>query len=565
MKKKIVIAEYVSTGINLVYDVLSRGYEPVLLDCPYIAAEEDISYFTELRKSVKATLPEGLTIIEENHNYNEVLEQVKALNPLFVIAGSEFGVPYATRLADDLGLPGNSQKNLKAMTEKDSMHEALKNYGIRYIRGKVIESLDEASSYYNELGVKHVVVKRVRGVGTQGVYLCNGKDEMLHAVEKELAFSMKNGDEDMALLIQEQIIGKEYIVNTVSCNGKHRVTSMWVYNKTKLANGTNAYDNSQTINQLDVGLSKLVNYAYDVLDAIGIKYGPVHGEFMIDEKGPVLIEVNCRPMGAGLDRKFIEKLFGHHETDCALDAYLSPEKFEIEFNKPYRPLRKGAIKDIILPNDTVAESTPALPLCSRLRSYYRGFFGRVGRELVITGTKDLETSGGTIFMLHEDEKVVIDECNLLHTIEMKYPDLMFQSLSNYAPDIKPERNIEKLLKEINHGGATLIYSDQPMNIEGATVINENELKTAYDSYEQGILDLSKSETFCDLEIIIQQIYQFADKIREGGRIIIPESTYCNLPYGIEGMEILLKIAGLTLECPRAGLGNVLIASACKKK
>ena len=108
MKKKIVIAEYVSTGINFVYDVLSRGYEPVLLDCPYIAADEDISYFTEYRKSVKASLPKGLTVIEENHNYEEVLEQVRALNPLFFIAGCEFGVPYATRLADDLGLPGYS-------------------------------------------------------------------------------------------------------------------------------------------------------------------------------------------------------------------------------------------------------------------------------------------------------------------------------------------------------------------------------------------------------------------------------------------------------------------------
>ena len=158
MKKKIVIAEYVSTGINLVYDVLSRGYEPVLLDCPYIAAEEDLNYFTEYRKSVKATLPEGLTIIEENHNYEEVLEQVRALDPLFIIAGSEFGVPYATRLADDLGLPGNSKKNLKAMTEKDSMHEALKNYGIRYIRGKVIESVEEAKAFYEELGVTEQMV-----------------------------------------------------------------------------------------------------------------------------------------------------------------------------------------------------------------------------------------------------------------------------------------------------------------------------------------------------------------------------------------------------------------------
>ena len=71
------------------------------------------------------------------------------------------------------------------------------------------------------------------------------------------------------------------------------------------------------------------------------------------------------------------------------------------------------------------------------------------------------------------------------------------------------------------------------------------------------------QTLVSLEIIIQQIYEFADKIREGGRIIIPESTYCNLPYGMEGMEILLKITGMKIEPPEAELKGVLVASVVK--
>lgn len=559
MKKKIVIAEYVSTGINFVYDVLSRGYEPVLLDCTYIASDEDLVYFRELRASVKAKLPKGLTIIEENPDYNAVLEQVRALNPILVIAGSEFGVPYATRLAEDLGLPGNPARNLKAMTEKDSMHQALKDYGIRYIRGQVISSLEEARNYYKELGTPHVVIKRVRGVGTQGVYLCNGLDEVLQAVDKELSFSIKNGDENVALLMQERIIGTEYIVNTVSCNGKHRITSMWVYDKVKMANGTNAYNYAQTINHLDVGHSRLINYAFDVLNAIGIKYGPVHGEFMIDENGPVLIEINCRPMGAGLQREYVEKLFGHHETDCALDAYLDPDKFEEELNKPYRPLRKGALKFFILPQDTIAESSPILQISKRLKSFDHGVFDRVGRELIISQTKDLETAGGTLYLVHDNEQVIIDECNLLHKIEMQYPNILFQNSFPNTVTTSPKQDLKTIMKQLKCSESTLVFSDNCEDIGDATVISEKELKSAYNGYEQGILDLTNPETFRDLESIVQQIYEFTDKIREGGRIIIPESTYCNLPYGIEGMEILLSIIGLQIECPRTDLRNVLIA------
>jgi len=564
MKKKIVIAEYVSTGENFVYDVLSRGYEPILLDCTYIASDEDLEYFKGLRESVKARLPQGLKIIEENSDYSAVLEQIQKLKPDFVIAGSEFGVPYATRLAEDLGLAGNPVKSLKAMTEKDAMHQALKEYGIRYIRGQVISSKEEAIKFYEELNTPHVVVKRVRGVATQGVYMCNGLEEVLQAVEKELSFSIKNADSNVALLMQEQIIGTEYIVNTVSCNGKHRVTSLWVYDKIKLSNGTNAYNYSQTINHLDIGHTRLVQYAFNVLDAIGIRYGSVHGEFMIDEKGPVLIEVNCRPMGSGMGRKFMEKMFGHHETDCVLDAYLNPEKFEEDRNKPYRPLRKGAIKDIILPKDTIAESSPIIPIVKRLKSYNGSYFGRLGREYVITQTKDLETAGGTLYLVHEDEQVVTDECNLLHKIEMEYPDLFFQNGMPKTTVHKPNRNIADIMKKLKCSGSTIVFSDGNCEeIEGAVVIGEKDLPYAYDSYEQGILDLSNSDTFNDLEIVVQQIYEFADKIREGGRIIIPESTYCNIPYGIEGMEILLRITDLQIECPNSDMENVLIASVRK--
>lgn len=560
MKKRIVIAEYVSTGYNMVYDVLSRGYEPVLLDCPYVAEPTDLEDFRAGREAVRARLPKGLIHIPENSDYNAVLEQVRALQPVLVIAGSEFGVPYATRLAADLGLPGNPVGRLKAMTEKDSMHQALKEYGIRYIRGQVITTIDEARAYYQELNTEDVVVKRVRGVGTQGVYLCKGLEEMLAAVEKELSAGVQNDGGAVSLMIQERIIGTEYIVNTVSCNGRHGMVSMWKYDKVKMPNGTNAYNHAQSINKLDIGHSQLVSYAFDVLDAIGIKYGPVHGEYMIDDKGPVLIEVNCRPMGGGMSRKFVEKIFGHHETDCALDAYLDPVKFEQDLNKPYRPLRKGAMKFFILPKDVAAETTPIIPISKRLKSFYKGSFDRLGRELLITQTKNLETTGGTVYMVHEEEQLVIDECNLLHTIEMKYPDILFQDGNAKKAAATTKADIPAIMKEMNCGGGTLIFSDTETEVEGATVIGEKDLRSAYDSYEQGILDLRKPETFADLEIVIQQIYEFADKIREHGRIIIPESTYTNLPYGMEGMEILLRVTGLRIDSPRAGMKRVLIAS-----
>jgi biotin carboxylase len=561
MKRNIVICEYISTGINYVDDCRARGYEPVLVEGNYVGTEEDQAPLRAARDVLNKKLEGKVRIIRENPDYNEILRQVRGLDPVAVVAGSEFGVGLATRLAADLGLPGNPVSSLLAMTEKDDMHEALRKYGIRYIRGKVVSDEADAIEYYKTLGTEDVVIKRARGAGTQGVYLCHGYDEMLSAVRKSFDEHLQqNGSEPVQILMQERIIGTEYIVNTVSCNGRHRVVSMWTYDKVKMPNGTNAYNYAMLVPELKVGHSRMIRYACQVAKAIGIQNGPVHGEYMIDEKGPVLIEVNCRPMGAGLQRKYIEQIFGHHETDIALDCYLDPDKFSEGFFSPYRVRKFGAIKLLITPHETEVDSAPVLQIATHLRSYYSSSFDLIGRVALLPETRNLETCGGTIYLLHEDERVVRQDVDLLHLIETKYPRILFQGDDGEVASDCPAPDPEAVIKAGNCKGATLVFSDSLKSVEGATVVDSDSLTDAYDSYEQGILDLSDPHSFADLESVIQQIFLFASKIRRGGRILIPESTYAHLPYGMEGMEILLKVVGLRIELPLEDMISVLVAS-----
>ena len=560
MKKRIVICEYVSTGLNLIDDVLARGYEPVLLEGSYDALNEDAEMFRQNRAKVNASFHGRYTIIPENPDYDAVLSQVRALDPALVIAGSEFGVPIACRLAEDLGLPGNPADRIRAMTEKDAMHEALRNHGLRYIRGRVVCSEQEAEAYYDELRTEEVVVKPPRGAATLGVYICRNREEMLNAVRIGLEASRKEGWETPGILIQERIRGTEYIVNTVSCNGRHRVVSVWIYDKVKMPNGGNVYNTAMCVPRLEVGHSRLLRYACQVADAIGIKYGPVHGEYMVDEQGPVLIEVNCRPMGAGMHRKFVERIFGQHETDSALDSYLNPEKFERAALQNYRIKEFGAIKLFIQQKETEVLSAPILQIAMHLKSFYSASLGQIGQHDRMPETQDLETAGGTVFLIHEDEQQVRADCELLHLLEMKYPRILFQDSLEEKKAGTAKRDMDTLVKTAMSRGTTLIFSDSGDCPEGPVTVNAGNLKDAYDSFEVGILDLSAPESFRDLESIVQLTFTFAGKIRKGGIILIPESTYCNLPYGMEGMEILLKVAGLSMELPVAGKPELLVAS-----
>ena len=560
MGRNIVICEYISTGINYIEDVRARGYNPILLDGAYVGTPDEVQLIRDMRDHIKSKLGDGITIIPESADYNELLMKVKAYDPVLVIAGSEFGVELATRLGSDLGLRSNSADRIKAMTEKDSMHKALRAHGIRHIRGKVVGSEEEALQWYEELGVDDVVVKRVRGAGTQGVYICCGKQEMLDAVRKSFSNTVRRDGSDVAILIQERIKGTEYIVNTVSCNGKHRVTSIWVYDKIKLPNGTNAYNNATTVSRLSVSHSRLVRYAFQVADAIGVKYGPIHGEYMVDEKGPVLIEVNCRPMGAGLDRRFVEQLFGHHETDAALDSYLDPVKFDEDARKPYRVRKFGAIKVLIITKDTPYLSAPILQIASHLKSYYTSDFNLIGRGDILSETRNLETSGGMVYLIDENEQQVRDDLNILHLIESKYPDILLQEQRKKPEQPSESADIEAIMKAADCRGATIVFSDTAEDVKGAVTVDSTTVTKAYDGFEQGILDLSRSTSFSDLESLLQQIFVFAGKIRHGGRMLIPESTYRNLPYGMEGMEILMQIAGLRIELPLKGESDLLVGS-----
>ncbi len=558
MKRNIVIVEIVSTGFNYVEDVLARGYQPVVVEALYPGTEEDRAPFLEAQEIARQRLPEGTPCIRANKDYNVILEQVRKYNPIIVVAGSEFGVELATHLGSDLGLPSNPWSIISKMTRKNEMQQALADYGIRSIRGRVVHSVEEAEAFYKELNTTNTVIKRVRGAGTLGVHLCDGYDELMEAVRKELANSAS--DEHVGdILMQERIIGKEYIVNTVSCAGKHRLVSMGFYDKLHM-NGSNIYNYMETVTRLGVGESAIVRYAYDVLDAIGIQYGPVHGEFMVDEKGPVLIEINCRPMGAGQTRQFLEKIYGQHETDSALDSYLDPVKFEQERLKPYRPPRKGIIKWFILPNDVTLESAPVLQLVRQLPSYCFGVFERLGREPFLTCTRDLETTGGAVYLVHDDERVVQEDCAFLHMLEMQYPEMLFNQIRTARPPHASRIPLEELMQEADCHGSTLVFSDTKTEFPGAVVVNSKGLSSAYDCYNNLLLDLTCPETFADTESIIQQIFMFLGKACEGGRVLVPKSTYCHLPYGATGMEILLRTRGLRIEAPVAGRGRMLIAS-----
>lgn len=545
--RNIIIVDPYSTGYNLVEDVVRRGYNPVVLETIQEKTKD-----LEALKGIYAAFYHKPQIIEECDCYEDTLKLVKSFEPVLVIAGCETGVPLATMLADDLGLPGNSAGNIDYMIKKDAMHEALKQAGIRYIHGKKVKSVKEALDFCAESGFESAVVKPLRSAGSMGVFLCDNLREVENAVSTLLSDKDFFGKTQEEVLVQERIYGTEYIVNTLTSNGKHRLNTVLRYKKEKTTEGGYIYDYCEYITKLDAGHARMVDYAFKVADAIHYQNGMIHGEYMVDDKGPVLIEVNCRPMGATQPAEFMDLITGQHETDSLLDTLLHPEEFEEKMKKPYRLLRKGFMKIIIIPRDIEAENHPIWEVARQLKSTFKVSAQESSAVVRYPKTIDFETSGGVIYMVHDDEKVVEADLNMLRHIEKKYfAFLLNDGMSRrwFIDGKTDEVNFTKIIEECHCTGAVLVAGDEETEIEGAQCITPKSLRDAHKGFDYVIIGYQNSLVERNESECLRLIFDTMDLVRCGGKVIIPMETYKYLSYEREGAEELMLIKGLTLEAP----------------
>ena len=560
--RNIVIVEAISTGYNFIRDIVNRNYHPVILDMN-VKPTEDNKAYQSMVNGAYAKIDVDYDLVYNKDTYEETLEMIREFDPILVLPGAERGVRLATRLANDLGLLCNPIENIDAMTLKNKMHERLAEKGVRHIRGRVVKSVEEAIEFYDEEDLSEVVVKPTYSAGSVGVKICLNKEEMINAFRELNDYVNFYGDSISEFIVQERIKGEEYIVNTVSSNGDHRVTTIWKYNKITTPEGDQVCDSARTINELGIGEAELVEYAYDVVDAIGIKYGPVHGEYMIDDDGPVLIEVNCRPSGPNMDAEYIDRISGQHETDSILDSYLNPENFYYERNKGYNLFAYGIIKLFIVPEDIIAKSSPITHISSRLKSHFITSQEVIEESQFFVKTKDVETTGGTVYLVHEDEHTVQKDLDFLRSVEKYAFDLVLSKGLDKNIKIDEEkslREVESILNTVKSLGSTLFVTDQFFDVDNVSQISVDEIDNVKGDFKCVIVNLNKSIMDKGDDYISYLFLKIIEKVKIGGLIFIPQSTYQYTPHGRTGAEALVKVLDLKLELPLHRLGKMVIAS-----
>ena len=561
--RNIIVVECISTGKNFIGDIINRGYNPIVLHLKDSDTEDGKKFGDHVLEEYKL-IPYEFDMIYEKDTFKETLDEVKKFDPLLIVPGNERGVVLAAKLTHELELLGNSIENLDAMTLKNEMHTRLTERGLRSIKGKVVHNLDEALEFYDSENLTEVVMKPTYSAGSASVRICESREEMIDSINRLFDNVNYYGDEIEELIIQERINGTEYIVNTVSHKGIHRVTLVWKYNKVKTSEGAIVYDSCETVNDLSLGEAEMVEYAYKVADALEIQYGPVHGEYMIDEKGPVLIEVNCRPCGGGMPADFLDRISGQHETDSILDSYLKPKCFYDQLYMRYKLYAHGTLKFFITPKNMIVRSSPIVNIEKKLKAFHGSSMANsTYHDMLFQKTTDLNTAAGYVFLVNENKANVDHDLKFLRDVERNAFSLILSDDVAY-PELKDDETylneIIPMIKKIERHGTGLFVTDQ--FCEGVDIyqISQEKIKDLKGNFDYIIINLNKSLIDKNEAEKVKIILDAFLKVKSGGFIFVPKNTYELMSSGRKGIEALIKVFDYNIELHPYYIYDVIIAS-----
>jgi biotin carboxylase len=235
------------------------------------------------------------------------------------------------------------------------------------------------------------------------------------------------------VLVQEFLAGTEYVVDSVSRDGVHKVTAIWEYDK-RSVNGANfVYFGMTLLPAVGPLAESLVAYSDRVLDALGIREGPGHMEVKMCPDGPCLVEVGSRCHGGeGSWRAVALECVGYDQIGCTVDAYLDPPAFAALPARPTALRASGCEVFLVARQSGVVRSLPGKAACAQLASY-RGAEWQAKPGAFSGATVDCFTRPGAVQLAHVDPQQLAADVAAIRALEAKGQLLDFQVVCAAAP------------------------------------------------------------------------------------------------------------------------------------
>jgi len=426
----VVVVDPVSTGGSVALECATRGHEVVALWTADISAE--------YRKHVPqaAVGLRYMAQVEELGTVEQTAEAVRhacrGCELLAVIIGAETGVTLGDAVSEELGLMTNGTATKRR--NKNVQQQLVKARGLRAVREACGTRWEDVEAFVMSESMP-VVVKPVEAAGSDGVKVCQSVEEAKEHFDVLMSAQKKVGGQNAAVLCQEFLKGREYVVDHVSRDGVHKTAMVWMYDKRAVNGAPFVYFGMVPIASDSEVARQLIPYVRGVLDAIGITHGPTHGEVIMTSDGPCLVEMNCRAQGGDGNWVPLAKALtgGYSQVDAGVDAYLEPAAFAALPDVPPTPFRAAGQEVMLVSYSTgLVLRRPGLDRICDLPSFV-SMDSTVPVGTRLERSVDLFTSAGSVILMHQDQAILAEDVRTIRKMEADCTLFDLESEAEVAP------------------------------------------------------------------------------------------------------------------------------------
>ncbi|CAE8583912.1 unnamed protein product [Polarella glacialis] len=234
--------------------------------------------------------------------------------------------PLADQLSEALDLPlfRNDPSTSSCRVDKFEMQRALSTHCGLGARQVLAGTAEEAVAMVKDSGLAYpVIAKPVNSGASDGLFLCRDEAELGLALRSNIGRQGVFQQKKEVMVVQEYFEGDQYVVNTVSLRGAHRILDMW--RAEKVVEGSEIFYGHQVLETDLAAQADIVQFTSQVLDATGLSGGAAHVELVRTDKGVRLIEIN--PRTAGHSPRATQFVGGEDQLSALASALVDPDAF----------------------------------------------------------------------------------------------------------------------------------------------------------------------------------------------------------------------------------------------
>jgi biotin carboxylase len=302
-------------------------------------------------------------------HHGDLAATAAALAPLgveHVVPGCESGVTLADALGEAIGVPSNGTSLSHTRRNKLRLAERLRACGLAATPTYAVATAEEAASAARAIGAWPVVVKPVDSSAADGLHFCDDEAAVRAAAAGLLGRVNFMRLLNATVLVQEMLVGQQYIVQAVSREGRHFVSEIWRDDRRRVP-GAGVVNDREILLPAEGEVQRTLSaYAGACLDACGVRLGPSFIEVRMTARGPIVIDLAARMMGTQDDEALVRAV-GQSQVTLTAACYADPAEFDALTARPYQVREQIAVVSLInrsagrLRSDSWRERLGALP------------------------------------------------------------------------------------------------------------------------------------------------------------------------------------------------------------